>query len=86
MSVNGVTSLRELFTKAKDQRKNLDSFPSSSSSAYDENVLAAIESLEECRRIARSISLFSTNETSDDVATADFRLAAADTCCSFCSF
>lgn len=71
MDADESTCLRHVFTKAKSQRQSLESFPSSSDATYQQNVLAAIESLEECRRIARSISLFSANETLEDVASGD---------------
>ena len=66
-------STRGLFASAKAQRKELDSFPDPTTTLYQENLQAAIASLEECRRLAERISLFSSNEVEDDVASGDLQ-------------
>ncbi|KAG8527657.1 uncharacterized protein KY384_007810 [Bacidia gigantensis] len=71
MSAGQESSLRYLFAEAKSKSDALGSFTSASDSAYQENVLAAIESLEQCRKLARQISLFSPNEEFEDIASTD---------------
>lgn len=71
-------SIRSLFNSAKAQRKDLSSYPDSTTSTYQENLQAAISSLEECRRLARQISLFSPNESEDDIASADLQYLLTD--------
>lgn len=66
-------NIRSLFTSAKTQRNELESSPDPTSSVYQENLEAAITSLEECRKIADRISLFSPNETEDDISSGDLQ-------------
>ena len=66
-------NIRTLFTSAKNQRKELDSSPEPSSSLYQENLRAAITSLENCKKIADRISLFSPNESEDDISSGDLQ-------------
>ena len=65
--------IRTVFNSAKTQRKELESSPDPISSVYQDNLQAAIASLEECRKIADRISLFSLNETEDDVSSGDLQ-------------
>lgn len=67
------TSIRTLFTHAKSQRTDLESAPSTTSFAYQENLQAAIHSLETCRQIADRLSLFSSNETVEDLSSGDLQ-------------
>ncbi len=67
------TNMRALFTLAKNQRKQLEISSDSTSALYQENLQAAIVTLEECRRIADRISLFSPNETEDDISSGDLQ-------------
>ena len=66
-------NIRSIFTSAKIQRNELESSSEPTSSAYQENLQAAIHSLEECRKIAGRISLFSPNETEDDISSGDLQ-------------
>ena len=66
-------NIRTLFVNSKAQRKELDTIPDTSSALYHENLQAAIATLEECRKIAERISLFSDNETEDDIPTGDLQ-------------
>ena len=67
------TSLRNLFTTAKVKRTELESFASSTDPTYQENVRSAIECLEQCRKLADRVSLFSPNEALEDIASADLQ-------------
>lgn len=66
-------NVRTLFSTSKAQRKELDVIPDSGSALYQENLQAAIATLEECRRIADRISMFSDNESEDDIPTGDLQ-------------
>ena len=66
-------NIRSIFTSAKIQRNELESSSEPTSPAYQENLQAAIKSLEECRNIAGRISLFSPNETEDDISSGDLQ-------------
>lgn len=65
--------MRTLFASAKAQRKGLEASPDPIATQYQENLQAAIASLEECRQLADRVSLFSSNEFEDDVATEDLQ-------------
>lgn len=66
-------SLRGLFTTAKTKRNNLDSYASATDPVYQDNLRSAIECLEKCRELADRISIFSPNETLEDVASTDLQ-------------
>ena len=65
--------IRTLFTSAKTQRTELEASTDLTSTSYQENLQAAIASLEECRKIADHISLFSPNEIEDDISSWDLQ-------------
>lgn len=71
--MEGQTNIRTLFASAKSQRKQLEISSDLTSALYQENLQAAIATLEECRRIADHISLFSPNETEDDISSGDIQ-------------
>lgn len=84
------SSIRSLFTAFKNQQKALETSPQPNRSQpnyalYQENLRAAIATLDECRRLADRLSLFSLNETEDDIASSDLeyqpprRVPAPDT-------
>lgn len=64
-------SLRSLFASGKAQRKALESAIGTSSSEYQENLQAAIATFEACQSLVGQASLFSRNETVDDIASGD---------------
>lgn len=64
-------SLRQIFQDAQKQSAKLDSFVSTSDPIYQENLRSAIKAFGKCREIAGRISLFSPNETLEDIASAD---------------
>ncbi|KAH0566326.1 hypothetical protein GP486_000262 [Trichoglossum hirsutum] len=61
-------NLRTIFASAEAQRKQLESAIETSSSEYQRSLGAVIATYEECRRFADDLSLFSPNETIDDVS------------------
>ncbi|KAF3907886.1 hypothetical protein ABW21_db0200897 [Orbilia brochopaga] len=72
------TSLRSLWDKAERQRKDLASFTDFRSDAYKAAVAEAISTASTCKDLIRSLSLFSTNEILEDIATTELRYILAD--------
>lgn len=66
-------SLRSLFAAAKAAKTSLESRTDSTTDAYRADVNATIAQFEECQRIIQSLSLFSSNESLEDIATADLQ-------------
>jgi len=71
--MEGQANIRTLFASAKNQRKQLEVSSDPTSALYQENLQAAIATLEECQRIADRISLFGPNETEDDISSGDLQ-------------
>ena len=70
-------SLRELFNAALAARAELESLQSASEQ-YRESLLAALSTFERCRALAANVSLFSPNETEDDVSSGDLQYLGID--------
>jgi hypothetical protein len=66
-------TLRTVFSEAESRRKQLDNISSSTSSAFQQNLATAINDYEESLRIAAQVSLFSPNETLDDINTGNLQ-------------
>ena len=66
-------NIRTLFASAKSARNDLEKSPDPTSTLYQENLQSAISALEQCRQIADRISLFSPNETEDDISSGDLQ-------------
>lgn len=66
-------SLRSLFTAAKAEKTSLESRPDSNSDSYRNDVDATIAKFEECQRLVGQLSLFSSNEPLEDIATGDLQ-------------
>ncbi|KAK5146259.1 type 2A phosphatase-associated protein 42 [Cryomyces antarcticus] len=66
-------SLRSVFTDGETKRKELESSWDTNSATFQENLTAAITAYEECLRIADRVSLFSPNETLEDIASGDLQ-------------
>lgn len=64
-------SLRQLYTIAEQHRKQLESAFSTTSIEFQENLSSAILAYEQCLASVDRISLFSPNETLDDISTSD---------------
>ncbi|KAL9613893.1 MAG: hypothetical protein Q9167_001571 [Letrouitia subvulpina] len=65
------SSLRALFDAGKQQRKQTESLPDSSTVTYQDTLRTAIAAFEECRKLSERLSLFSPNETEDDITSSD---------------
>ncbi|KAL8740729.1 MAG: hypothetical protein Q9190_006598 [Brigantiaea leucoxantha] len=66
-------SLRALFGTGKKQKKQLESISDSTAATYHENLRSAITVFEECRSLTERMSLFSPNETEDDISSSDLQ-------------
>ncbi|KAI9723932.1 MAG: hypothetical protein M1812_000650 [Candelaria pacifica] len=71
-------SIRTLFDTAEKLRKSLDNASQSNSTTSQANCTATIYAYEECRQLADRISLFSHNETLDDISSTDLRYLLID--------
>jgi immunoglobulin-binding protein 1 len=69
-------NIRTLFRLAESKRNAVETSRDSSSSIYRENLAAAIATFENCRQLADRLSLFSPNETLEDIATGDLQYAS----------
>lgn len=67
------SNIRTLFVAARNQRKQLETSTDPTSALYQENLQSAIAALEGCKKIADRISLFSQNETEEDIASGDLQ-------------
>lgn len=66
-------SLRSLFTSAKDAKTALESRGDTNTESYRDALNAAIAKFHECQRQIGILSLFSSNESLDDVSTGDIQ-------------
>ncbi|KAF2451429.1 type 2A phosphatase-associated protein 42 [Karstenula rhodostoma CBS 690.94] len=66
-------SIRSLFLTAERLRNTLNSFPDSNSPTYQENLTKAIVSYESCLELSEQVSLFSPNESLDDISSSDIQ-------------
>lgn len=65
------SNIRTLFATSKAQRKAVELSLESNSPLYQETLQASIATLDECRRLSDRLSLFSPNETEDDISSSD---------------
>lgn len=68
-------SLRAVFSTAESKRKEVENSWDTNTATYQENLLAAITSYEQCLQIADRISLFSPNESLEDIGSGDIQYA-----------
>ncbi|KAF3909429.1 hypothetical protein AA313_de0202193 [Arthrobotrys entomopaga] len=73
------TSLKSLWEKAERQQKQLATFTDYNSTPYKLAVAEALDTISACKNLINDLSLFSTNETLEDVATSELRYFLADT-------
>lgn len=66
-------SIRSLFLTAERLRNNLNSFPDSNSSTYQENLTKAIATFESSLELSEQVALFSPNESLDDISSSDIQ-------------
>jgi hypothetical protein len=66
-------SLRSLFASAKEQKDKLGSRGDINTEAYRDDVNATIAKFQECQRQISMLSLFSSNESLEDISTNDIQ-------------
>lgn len=66
-------SIRALFVTAERLRNDLNNFPDSNSPTFQENLINAIATYESCLKLSEQVSLFSPNESLDDVSSSDIQ-------------
>lgn len=66
-------SLRALFSVARDKQQLLEAQLDPTAPEYAETLQLAIRNFEECLQMLTHSSIFSSNESLDEVATADLR-------------
>jgi len=64
-------NIKSLFAQAERRQQQVEQAHDRNSDAYRDDLAAAIENYEECRVLADRLSLFSANETLEDIATGD---------------
>lgn len=66
-------SLRSVYEEAEQQRSSIENSFDSNSSSFQANLLSAIQLYEQCINIADHLSLFSPNESLEDIGTVDLQ-------------
>ncbi|TAQ86793.1 hypothetical protein B7494_g4870 [Chlorociboria aeruginascens] len=66
-------SIRSLFYSAERQRKDIEQSWDSNTATYQQNLAAAIATYEECLQLSDRLSLFSPNETLEDITSGDLQ-------------
>ena len=66
-------NLRSLFSSARESKVALESRGDTTTTAYRDEIKATISKFQECQRQISILSLFSSNESLDDVASGDIR-------------
>jgi hypothetical protein len=66
-------SIKSLFSSAEHQRKDIEASWDSNTATYQQNLAAVISTYESCLQLANRQSLFSPNETLEDIASGDLQ-------------
>jgi hypothetical protein len=66
-------SIKSLFSSAERQRKDVVASWDSNTAIYQQNLAAAIATYDECLKLADRLSLFSPNETLEDLTSGDLQ-------------
>jgi hypothetical protein len=66
-------SIRTLFESAEQKRKDLEASWETNTATYQENLAAAISTYDDCLKLADRLSLFSPNETLEDLTSGDLQ-------------
>jgi hypothetical protein len=69
-------SIKSLFGSAERQRKDIEASWDSNTATYQQNLVAAISTYESCLQLADRLSLFSPNETLEDLTSGDLQYAS----------
>lgn len=66
-------SLRSVYSEAEQKRSGIENSYESNSASFQDKLLLAIQLYEECLKIVEQISLFSPNESLEDIGTSDLQ-------------
>jgi immunoglobulin-binding protein 1 len=66
-------SIKSLFSSAERQRKEIESSWDSNTATYQQNLASAIATYEDCLQLAERLSLFSPNESLEDLTSGDLQ-------------
>ena len=66
-------NLRSVYAAAENLRRGIESSFDTNAPAYQAQVTAAIKAYEQCLKIAGHISLFSPNESIEDISSHDIQ-------------
>lgn len=66
-------NVRSLFGSAESIRKDLESSYDANTAVYQQNLAAAIATYEDCLKLVDRLSLFSPNETLEDLTSGDLQ-------------
>jgi immunoglobulin-binding protein 1 len=73
-------SLQALFAAARMRKRALESSSETNTDSYRDEVNATIADLAECQKLISQLGLFSSNESLEDIATADLQYGYAAEC------
>ena len=68
-------TIKSLFSSAERQRKEIESLWNSNTATYQQNLAFAISTYDDCLKLADRLSLFSPNETLEDLSSGDLQYA-----------
>jgi immunoglobulin-binding protein 1 len=66
-------SIKSLFNSAEKQRKAIEESWDTNTATFQQNIAATIETYSKCLRLAERLSLFSPNETLEDITSGDLQ-------------
>jgi immunoglobulin-binding protein 1 len=66
-------NIRALFLEAEQARKKLQASYDTNSSTYQDTLRKTITTYEECLKLSDEVSLFSPNESLDDISSSDLQ-------------
>ncbi|RDW69818.1 hypothetical protein BP6252_08838 [Coleophoma cylindrospora] len=66
-------NLKSLYASAESKRKSLESSWDTNTATYQQNLASAIAAYEECRQLTDRLSLFSPNESLEDITSGDLQ-------------
>jgi len=66
-------SIKSVFSSAERQRKDIETSWDSNTAEYQQNLAAAIQTYEDCLELADRLSLFSLNESLEDLTSGDLQ-------------
>lgn len=66
-------SIKSLFSSAERHRKDIEASWDANTATYQQNLAATISTYEDCLKLADRLSLFSHNETLEDLTSGDLQ-------------